>query len=82
MKQYKKIAISLVSLILCLSMLFPIFTISAHEEETKYVKDLKIIYADSIKEAKEQLPSGYQLVDGNKCRYKKGGCVCLLQHYN
>lgn len=65
MKQYKKIAISLVSLILCLSILFPIFTISAHEEETKYVKDLKIIYADSIEEAKEQLPSGYQLVDGN-----------------
>ena len=65
MKQYKKIVISFVSLILCISMLIPVMSISAHQKETEYVKDLKLIYADSEEEAKEQLPSGYYLVKGN-----------------
>ena len=65
MNQIKKISTSLLSLILCAAMLFPIFTIYAYEEETIYVKDMKLIYADSKEEAKEQLPNGYKLVNGN-----------------
>ena len=31
--------------------------------ETKYIKDVKLIYADSLSEAKENLPEGYTLLE-------------------
>ena len=65
MEFFKKNCISLIALILCIAMLTQ--TVVAVETTTKtlYVKDIKIIYADSEKEAKEQLPPGYTLVKGD-----------------
>lgn len=65
MNKFKKISISFLSLILCFAMMLPILTISAYAEEELYIKDIKIIYADNEEKAKSQLPSGYQLLDGN-----------------
>lgn len=54
-------------MILCIAMLGQVVAATEAEAEAKtlYVKDMKIIYADSEKEAKEQLPKGYQLINGN-----------------
>ncbi|MBQ2324980.1 MAG: hypothetical protein II377_01890, partial [Clostridia bacterium] len=65
MKGLKKLCLSLISLILCTAMLMQVVAATETKTETVYVKDLKIIYADSEKEAKEQLPNGYTLINGN-----------------
>ena len=65
MKLFKKLCMSVIAMILCIVMLTQ--TVVAAETKTKkvYVKDIKIIYADSEKEAKEQLPTGYTLINGD-----------------
>ena len=65
MKGLKKLCLSVISLILCTAMLMQVVAATETKTETVYVKDLKIIYADSEKEAKEQLPNGYTLINGN-----------------
>ena len=65
MKILRKSFLTVVSIILCLTVLSQTATASFLSPKTLYVEDLKIIYADSEEEAKEQLPDGYQLVPGN-----------------
>ena len=65
MKIFKKLCMSAISLILCVAMLAQTVVATVAEPETIYVKDIKIIYADSEKEAREQLPEGYTLINGN-----------------
>lgn len=65
MKYFRKLFLTVVSIILCLTMLSQTATAAFLGHNTLYVKDLKIIYADSEKEAKDQLPGGYELVPGN-----------------
>ena len=47
MKGFKKLCVSAISLILCIAMLAQTVAATVTEPETIYVKDLKIIYADS-----------------------------------
>ena len=65
MKIFRKFFSIIISVILCFTMLCQTATAAFWGNKTLYVEDLKIIYADSEKEAKEQLPDGYQLVPGN-----------------
>ena len=65
MKYFRKFFSTVISIILCLTMLCQTATAAFWGDKTLYVKDLKIIYADSEKEAEEQLPDGYELVPGN-----------------
>ena len=65
MKYFRKSFLTVISIILCFTVLCQTATAAFWGDKTLYVKDLKIIYADSEKDAKEQLPDGYQLVPGN-----------------
>ena len=65
MKFFKRLCLSVISLILCVAMLTQTVVATEVKTEPVYVKDIKIIYADSEREAKEQLPSGYTLINGD-----------------
>ena len=65
MKFFKKSSLVAISIILCFTVLCQTATAAFWGDKTLYVKDLKIIYADSEKEAKEQLPDGYNLLPDN-----------------
>ena len=65
MKFFRKSCLVAISIILCFTVLCQTATAAFWGNKTLYVKDLKIIYADSEKEAKEQLPKGYNLLPNN-----------------
>ena len=65
MKFFKKSCLVAISIILCFTVLCQTATAAFWGNKTLYVKDLKIIYADSEKEAKEQLSKGYNLLPNN-----------------
>ena len=65
MKIFKKTFSVIISIILCFTVLCQTATAAFWGNKTLYVKDLKIIYADSEKEAKDQLPKGYSLLPDN-----------------
>ena len=65
MKIFKKSISVVISIILCLAVLCQTVSASFWGNESLYVKDLKLIYADNIDEAEKQLPDGYKLVEGN-----------------
>ena len=65
MNFFKKSCLVAISIILCFTVLCQTATAAFWGDKTLYVKDLKIIYADSEKEAKEQLPKGYNLLPDN-----------------
>ena len=65
MKTFKKIFLIICSVLLCIAILWQTVSAAVTGSETLYVKDLKIIYADNMKDAKKQLPQGYSLIDGN-----------------
>ena len=65
MKYFRKSFLTVISIILCFTVLCQTATAAFWGDKTLYVKDLKIIYADSEKDAEKQLPDGYQLVPGN-----------------
>ena len=59
MKIFKKSLLIVVSLLLCVTVLTQTATAAFWGNKTLYLKDIKIIYADSEKEAEDQLPDGY-----------------------
>ena len=65
MKTLKKASSVVISLLLCFTVLCQTATAAFWSNKTLYVKDLKLIYADSVEEAENQLPDGYKLVEGN-----------------
>ena len=81
MRTFKKSFSVVISIILCFTVLSQTATAGLFGNKTLYVEDLKIIYADSEKEAKEQLPDGYQLVPGN-INAETGELVELLVEWN
>lgn len=65
MKFFKKSFSVVISIILCITLMCQSVTASFWGNKTLYLKDIKIIYADSEKEAEDQLPDGYKLFEGN-----------------
>ena len=61
-----KILKSLISTLLAIAMLatctLNVFA-ESRANETLYVKDVKLIYAESLKEAKRYVPDGYKLLE-------------------
>ena len=55
MKFFKKLCLSVIALILCIAMLTQMVVAVETTTKTVYVKDIKIIYADSEKEAREEM---------------------------
>ena len=61
----KKISSIVISLILCFTVLCQTANAAFWGNRTLYVADIKLIYADNIDKAKEQLPEGYQLLESD-----------------
>ena len=68
MKYFRKLFLTVISIILCLTMLSQTATaafLTPGNISNRYIKDIKLIYADSADEAKTQLPEDYTLLENN-----------------
>ena len=68
MKKFKKISLIVMSIILCLTILSQTATaafLTPGNVSERYIRDIKLIYADSVDEAKGQLPEDYSLLENN-----------------
>ena len=65
MKIFKKSFLVVISLLLCLTVMSQTVTAAFTGPQALYVADIKLIYADSVDEAKGQLPKGYSLLENN-----------------
>ena len=68
MKNFKKISIIVISIILCFTILSQTATaafLTPGNVSEHYIRDIKLIYADSVDEAKTQLPEDYSLLENN-----------------
>ena len=68
MKKLKKISLIVMSIILCLTILSQTATaafLTPGNVSERYIRDIKLIYADSVDEAKTQLPEDYSLLENN-----------------
>ena len=68
MKKFKKISLIVMSIMLCFTVLCQTATaafLSPGNVSERYIRDIKLIYADSVDEAKTQLPADYRLLENN-----------------
>lgn len=68
MKKFKKLSMIVISIMLCLAVLCQTATaafLSPDNVSESYIKEIKLIYADSVEEAKAQLPADYILLENN-----------------
>ena len=68
MKKFKKISLIVMSIMLCFTVLCQTVTAAFHTPDNvseRYIRDIKLIYADSVDEAKGQLPEDYSLLENN-----------------
>ncbi|MEE1502689.1 MAG: hypothetical protein UGF89_00390, partial [Acutalibacteraceae bacterium] len=65
MKIFKKSFLVVISLLLCLTVMSQTVTAAFTGPQALYVADIKLIYADSVDEAKGQLPEDYSLLENN-----------------
>lgn len=68
MKKFKKISLIVMSIMLCLTVLCQTATaafLNSGNVSERYIKDIKLIYADNVAEAKTQLPKDYSLLENN-----------------
>ena len=68
MKKFKKISLIVMSIMLCFTVLCQTATaafLNSGNDSERYIKDIKLIYADSVDEAKGQLPEDYSLLENN-----------------
>lgn len=78
MKKLKKTLTAALSLILCIVLLAQSVIATETNAPETYVKEIKLIYADSLSDAKKQLPEGYRLVSNNlnASTGKEGVYIC------
>ena len=68
MKKFKKISLIVMSIMLCFTVLCQTVTAEFHTSgnvSERYIRDIKLIYADNVDEAKGQLPEDYSLLENN-----------------